>query len=612
MSSLINDYSEQRDDIKEVQGPVFMLVRQFREMGYTFGGNMILHKHNEPSLDIIEHPWQHLKKAIFDAVARHRVDHVNNSRTFHKYVPEIDRSIVREVMHKLGPHEQNVYRCLGTGATWDQKQLCHVWTNEHSEACPHCGVGVESGEHVSWECSVINSHRKSRELCNLDHSALPTCIKVGIPVAMHAKFDGPYWGRAMQPDGDIPAGIGVPPSTGMYGAQCVNNILSQELDNRNQGDQFRNANARQAFMSLKQNLESPHVVLPYHCVFDAPEQINVYTDGSWINPRKFHFALGGAGVWWPNRTLRSLPLSTAEKELTHQQFSSRGIRLCAAIGGFSGSSTRNELAAGIIAVCAHGPVHLASDSKIFVDRANEVIQRLQECPHDKTNYSTTSDGDLWMYFAKAVKSKGSQSVRVTWVKGHATCEHVAQGISTSRDKEGNDIADSCADMGVLCHGEGLVLLANEYTKRHGLYSDFMTLVVKHIIEAHMIHRDLVRTAGIKAANSQGIQLHKWTFQRMAYITSLKRTRKLQFTASMKSFPKICQHSNCIHHIENFLRGLYICESSAEQDASHGLSYTSCTGFVATTNLLRPKLIVLVIGPSKLFHLTFSSSISKIT
>ena len=32
---------------------------------------------------------------------------------------------------------------------------------------------------------------------------------------------------------------------------------------------------------------------------------------------------------------------------------------------------------------------------------------------------------------------------------------------------------------------------------------------------------------------------------------------------MKSFPKICQHSNCIHHIENFLRGLYICESSTE-------------------------------------------------
>ena len=43
VSSLINEYSDQGDNVKEAQGPVSMLVKQFREMGYTLGGNMILH-----------------------------------------------------------------------------------------------------------------------------------------------------------------------------------------------------------------------------------------------------------------------------------------------------------------------------------------------------------------------------------------------------------------------------------------------------------------------------------------------------------------------------------------------------------------------------------------
>ena len=62
------------------------------------------------------------------------------------------------------------------------------------------------------------------------------------------------------------------------------------------------------------------------------------------------------------------PLSTAEKELTHQSVHEDGVRLYAAIGGSGGSSTRNELAAAIVAIRAHGPVRLGSDSSVFVER----------------------------------------------------------------------------------------------------------------------------------------------------------------------------------------------------------------------------------------------------
>ena len=60
---------------------------------------------------------------------------------------------------------------------------------------------------------------------------------------------------------------------------------------------------------------------------------------------------------------------------------------------------------------------------------------------DKTNYSTVSDGDLWAYFVKAVRSKGAKAVKFTWVKGHATDDKVEQGITTKAAQNSSIIAD---------------------------------------------------------------------------------------------------------------------------------------------------------------------------
>ncbi len=89
----------------------------------------------------------------------------------------------------------------------------------------------------------------------------------------------------------------------------------------------------------------------------------MYTDGSWKYPLRYYFSVGGSGVWWPNRDLKLRPLSSGEEELAHIRVDRDGVRLYTPIGGYSGSSTRTELAAGILAVLTNGPVHIGSDSK---------------------------------------------------------------------------------------------------------------------------------------------------------------------------------------------------------------------------------------------------------
>ena len=146
----------------------------------------------------------------------------------------------------------------------------------------------------------------------------------------------------------------------------------------------------------------------------------------------------------------------------------------------------------------------------------------------KICFSAISDGDLWSYFAKAVAAKGPSSVKCTWVKGHATEQQILTGITTHTHKEGNDAADATADIGVARHGEGMIHLANAYNKRHTRYTEFMFLVVTHIVEAHMIHRELVRIEEAKASKLPATSSSNWTYTPMVYSRS-QRIRKIIFT-----------------------------------------------------------------------------------
>ncbi len=92
------------------------------------------------------------------------------------------------------------------------------------------------------------------------------------------------------------------------------------------------------------------------------------------------------------------------------------------IGGYSGSSTRTELAAAIIATLANGPVHIGTDLQAFMDRANWILGRLTQRKQRqrKVNWKTTPDGDLWQHFEESVRAKGAHAVRITKVKGHVS------------------------------------------------------------------------------------------------------------------------------------------------------------------------------------------------
>ena len=84
-------------------------------------------------------------------------------------------------------------------------------------------------------------------------------------------------------------------------------------------------------------------------------------------------------VWWPNRKLRDKSLSEAEQDMALRDQNDVGLQFYAAIAGMGGSSTRADIAAGVIAVAANEEVHMGTDSQSFITRANVILHMIKGC-----------------------------------------------------------------------------------------------------------------------------------------------------------------------------------------------------------------------------------------
>jgi hypothetical protein len=238
-------------------------------------------------------------------------------------------------------------------------------------------------------------------------------------------------------------------------------------------------NARQLLRHLRGTYPIGKWKMPDPCILIPPDLINAYQDGSMKQPSCQQWSLGAIGVWWPQRSLDCHPLTWAEsaymelgKENTNPHASGTdGVTLLGALTGQRCSSTRAELGAGILAI--HGPtaVHQGTDSQAYLMRANKILAGVNLTT--RKPWGIQKDGDLWQIFEQSATAKGLEAIRITKVKAHSTSEMIATGVTTSRDKHGNDTADRAADAGILLHGADVAELATFFQARHKEYEKIM-------------------------------------------------------------------------------------------------------------------------------------------
>jgi ribonuclease HI len=165
------------------------------------------------------------------------------------------------------------------------------------------------------------------------------------------------------------------------------------------------------------------------------------------------------------------------------------------------SSTRTELAAGLVGLCADGPVHIGSDSKAFISRARRHVQAIRH-GHQEPKWLSHTDGDLWQQFWHIVVIKGTHAVAFTKVKGHATAADLQHGISTAEHQAGNDMADSLATMAYKESDQQVGHLASFFCGREQRYIKLVSSIhafVAHMLSAANAARDKHHSGGTVAA-----------------------------------------------------------------------------------------------------------------
>ena len=250
----------------------------------------------------------------------------------------------------------------------------------------------------------------------------------------------------------------------------------------------------------------------------APDKPNGYSDGSLKNVRGMFWSVGGAGVWWPNRTIDSITVDEAtiavhrQVEPDHDWFGPHkdimnpgGLMLWTPFSSRLNSSTRCELGAVILALLAPFAINIGVDNATVVDKGNAIIQHLRDQEdlqrHDeegtmilggnksrlhrsspfKQKWALMRGGDLWETFAEMVKRRGPHSVTITKVKGHATDEMVAEGKVELEDKRGNDQADGAAGRGATTSQAKVQAFGTMYCKRQKRYRKLVCKIQNFIV-----------------------------------------------------------------------------------------------------------------------------------
>jgi hypothetical protein len=397
---------------------------------------------------------------------------------------------------------------------------------------------------------------RNKEFANIDPDDIPVFLKLGVPAVLGHQLAGAYWGAACSDfntkDKAFLLQCGAQPDhmqRNIAEAKTCE-VIEAVQDVTNGTEQV--GNARQVLQILKNPAQQPHVALPIKCDELAPRNINVYSDGSWVHIMLDYTGLGGSGVIWPKRELNDMPLSDAEKDMSYQQVVPEGLRCFAPIGGLSGSSTRTELAAAIIALLANTAVHIGTDSAAFKARAERIIQQMREGRPIRTHWKTLPDGDLWEYFTKAVEAKGPFSIKISKVKGHATQPAVDSGEVQAVDKEGNDAADIAADCGTRMHGSVLNMYAALIARRHKEYKQFVCRIHHHILEAYDIHRKLSEQEDAKIAAARE-RAYVVVSNSVNLTTRAEGARHLRFVALVRQFPKVTRIYPRAPDVQRFLQ-----------------------------------------------------------
>ena len=253
--------------------------------------NYVAHQFNQPSIDTMEVPYQHLAPMIRQLCCRNRTRVAANTRGEVQELHEIDMEATEPA--RINDEDRMILDLTRTGAAWTRTAA--YWAGQaESKTCQLCKKGDEPSWFF-WTCKSLNNERDKIDttLADLDPELLPMPVRHGIAPALKAKGATTYWGSEEDPN--------IPDDQRKLFGCCMEKEINESIRDEMQKLTIE-ITAREYIQYKDDEGGNSKLPTPGKEEDNAPEDINVYTDGSLHNPTSRHWQVGGMGIFWPDRT----------------------------------------------------------------------------------------------------------------------------------------------------------------------------------------------------------------------------------------------------------------------------------------------------------------------
>ena len=114
------------------RGPIGFLLETAHLQASSIDCNFVIHQWNQPSISILDAPYQHLRPLLRQAAARNRTKAAEGTRTENVGLSEIDMFATKAEGTKLREEERNRLNIIRTGSTWTNQST--FWTGKTDES----------------------------------------------------------------------------------------------------------------------------------------------------------------------------------------------------------------------------------------------------------------------------------------------------------------------------------------------------------------------------------------------------------------------------------------------------------------------------------------------
>ena len=100
---------------------------------------------------MLQHPWQDIRTKLEQVATTARTTEASERRTFLAELTEADAAISQKTYGKAPQDQLTILQYVGPGGAYTAGRIANFDETQNAR-CPHCGGGVQSSEHITWDC----------------------------------------------------------------------------------------------------------------------------------------------------------------------------------------------------------------------------------------------------------------------------------------------------------------------------------------------------------------------------------------------------------------------------------------------------------------------------